>query len=258
MPFARELDAKLHSRRTSQSAAATLQQATSPDRQPDVVRTVEAVSAMAARMALHPVFCAMVGPAPEVMVRKSDMTPDKAVITFSGRAAMFTVSMPIPPATARPDTWPGSRLQLLLMIIVDGNLGREIGCGQFYAGETQVQGTLDDLDAFIVDAEDMIGEFLADAVSTRTGAALLEGAGFDLGDYLSALDPGGRSPGDWQPPAPSEEPETTAEPGSMPLLRTEPVADPLPVHPGAFPAPAAAGRGNWLSRLAGRRPARTA
>ena len=133
---------------------------------------------MVRRCAEDPVFAAGFGPAPEVKFTwLQDSRGGFGHFEVKGPAGSLDLQVHETEATA----WRPTRTRLTLATHPELGLDEVLGCGWTYAAATPVEGTPADLSSFIVAAEDMIVEFLADVAVSPVAAKFLPGFTPDQG-----------------------------------------------------------------------------
>ncbi len=172
MSFGDILRAKVDARRkrgsTVEATARTLRDQAF-DRHRD---TYDAVIGMAGRLAQDPVFAAGFGTMPNAEFRHEvDSLGEDIRIDVQGPVGSFSVIIVEQPVTPR---WP-AQTRLRLRINPAHDLCSALGCSWTYAEATPVTGTTADVSGFIVAAEDLLAEFLADVVVSPVAAKFLPG-----------------------------------------------------------------------------------
>ena len=172
MSFGDLLRAKVDARRRTGStvgAAARTLRDQAFDRHRD---TWDAVAGMARRLAQNPVFAAGFGTVPEVEFRHEvDSLGEDIRIEVQGPVGSFSVVIAERPATP----WRPAHTELRLRIKPAYELCDALGCGWTYAEATPVTSTTEDVPGFLVAAEDLLAEFLADVVMSPVVARFLPG-----------------------------------------------------------------------------------
>jgi len=171
MGFSEILQAKIDARRFGASpirtAVETLrQQALNRDRLVD-----EAVSGMADRLALDPVFAAAFGAHPKAEFVWAADNPEVSSFSFDGPAGTFAVTV----LHSRAFNDREARTSLRLEIRPAWALSKALGCGIRYAEATPVEADADDLPGFLEAVEDMLAEFLADVYTCGEAEKFLPG-----------------------------------------------------------------------------------
>jgi hypothetical protein len=116
-------------------------------------------------MAEEPGFTSLVTADREM--RLSSMLPGSSLANFvlSGRCADCAVQIHF-----REKHSPPEQTQLTFSLFVnDYRIRKALNCGDEYAEQIRVRGTMADPEAFVADAEDLIAEFLADVVASSLG-----------------------------------------------------------------------------------------
>lgn len=127
---------------------------------------------MTARLGQDPVFATGFGAEPTIQFKWSPECPDLACFEVKGPVGVIMVQFRNPPAfLERP-----AKTKLILRICPERTLAKAFGCDFFYAGATPVEGDIIDISGFLVAAEDMLAEFLADVAVSPMTEKFLPGA----------------------------------------------------------------------------------
>lgn len=131
----------------------------------------DAVADMTARLARDPVFAAAFGSRPTPTFRWSADNPRISSLEVKGPVGSFKIKVHDLSEFSRESV--GKKVWL--QIQPDWAVATEIGSGYIYADATPVEGDTTDLAGFVVAVEDMLAEFLADAMVSPAGHRFLPG-----------------------------------------------------------------------------------